>query len=112
MGCTRAALVALLAAQLVFCQKFPVKSHRLANGMKVLVQEDHRIPSVAMHLFFRVGSLNEQPGAVGISHFLEHMMFNGAAKYGPKQFDIQMERAGGSNNAYTTHDLTVYTDTF
>ena len=39
-------------------------------------------------------------------------MFNGAKKYGPKQFDVQMEKSGGNNNAYTTHDLTVYTDWF
>jgi zinc protease len=80
--------------------------------MKVIVEEDHDIPNVAMYLFFKVGSRNERPGITGISHFFEHMMFNGAKKYGPKQFDIQLEKAGGRNNAYTTRDLTVYTDFF
>ena len=80
--------------------------------MKVLVEEDHNIPSVALYFFFKVGSRNERPGATGLSHFFEHMMFNGAAKYGPKQFDQQMDRAGGSNNAYTSEDMTVYTDWF
>jgi zinc protease len=89
-----------------------VKTIALANGMKVLVQEDHAIPSVAMYFFFRVGSRNEQPGTTGLSHFFEHMMFNGAKKYGPKQFDVQMEKAGGNNNAYTSTDVTVYTDWF
>ena len=51
--------------------------------------------------FYKVGSRNERPGITGISHFFEHMMFNGAKKYGPKQFDIEMEKAGGHNNAYT-----------
>lgn len=70
------------------------------------------MPNVALYLFFKVGSRNERPGVTGISHFFEHMMFNGAKKYGPKQFDIQMEKAGGRNNAYTSRDVTVYTDWF
>src|SRR5215510_11128550 len=89
-----------------------VESKVLTNGMKVIVQEDHAIPNVAMYFFFRVGSRNERPGITGISHFFEHMMFNGAKKYGPKQFDVQMEKAGGNNNAYTSTDVTVYTDWF
>jgi zinc protease len=102
---------------LLFCaamqaQEAQVKSATLANGMKVLVQEDHNIPSVAMYFFYRIGSRNERPGITGISHFFEHMMFNGAEKYGPKQFDNEMEKAGGNNNAYTTEDVTVYTDWF
>ena len=80
--------------------------------MKLIIEEDHDIPNVAMYLFYKVGSRNERPGITGISHFFEHMMFNGAKKYGPKQFDIEMEKAGGHNNAYTTRDVTVYTDWF
>src|SRR5919112_5697101 len=83
-----------------------VTTATLENGMKVLVEEDHNIPNVGMYLFYKIGSRNEVPGTTGISHYFEHMMFNGAKKYGPKQFDIQMEKAGGANNAYTTHDLT------
>ena len=89
-----------------------VKTHMLDNGMKILVQEDHNIPNVAMYFFYRIGSRNERPGITGISHFFEHMMFNGAKKYGPKQFDNAMEKAGGNNNAYTSRDVTVYTDWF
>jgi zinc protease len=80
--------------------------------MKVIIEEDHDIPNVALYLFYKVGSRNERPGITGISHFFEHMMFNGAKKYGPKQFDIEMEKAGGNNNAYTSNDVTVYTDWF
>ena len=61
----------------------------------MIVEEDHDIPNVAMYFFYKVGSRNERPGTTGISHFFEHMMFNGAKKYGPKQFDIEMEKAGG-----------------
>ena len=89
-----------------------IKTQTLANGMKVIVQEDHAIPNVAMYFFYKVGSRNEHPGATGVSHFFEHMMFNGAKKYGPKEFDRNMERNGGSNNAYTSNDVTVYTDWF
>lgn len=106
-------LFAFLAlATLALPQQIPVKKHTLANGMTVLIHEDHDIPNVALYFFFKVGSRNEAPGTTGLSHFFEHMMFNGAKKYGPKQFDIQMENNGGNNNGYTTHDFTAYTDFF
>lgn len=89
-----------------------VQRFTLKNGMTFLVLEDHSIPNANMYLFWRVGSRNEYPGITGLSHFFEHMMFNGAKRYGPKQFDRTMEAAGGSNNAYTTEDVTVYTDWF
>ena len=65
-----------------------------------------------MYSFYKVGSRNEHPGITGLSHFFEHMMFNGAKKYGPKEFDRKMEFNGGANNAYTTENVTVYTDWF
>ena len=91
---------------------YGVKMLKLKNGMKVIVQEDHSIPNVAMYTFYRIGSRNERPGTTGLSHFFEHMMFNGAKKYGPKAFDQTLEAAGGSNNAYTSNDVTVYQDWF
>jgi zinc protease len=93
-------------------QSFEVKTHTLKNGMKILVQEDHSIPSATMYIFYRIGSRNERPGTTGLSHFFEHMMFNGAKKYGPGEFDRVMEAAGGRNNAYTSYDVTVYQDWF
>ena len=89
-----------------------VKTFTLKNGIQVIVLEDHSIPNIAMYLFYKVGSRNEYTGITGISHFFEHMMFNGAKKYGPKQFDITMEANGGANNAYTSKDITVYSDWF
>lgn len=80
--------------------------------MKFLVLEDASIPNANMYIFYRVGSRNEHPGITGLSHFFEHMMFNGAKKYGPKLFDQTMEYNGGSNNAYTREDVTVYTNWF
>lgn len=89
-----------------------VKTFTLKNGMEFMVLEDDSIPNANMYLFWKVGSRNEVPGITGLSHFFEHMMFNGAKKYGPKQFDRVMEANGGANNAYTTEDVTVYTDWF
>ncbi|MGS0681508.1 M16 family metallopeptidase [Shewanella sp. 125m-7] len=89
-----------------------IQSFTLDNGMKIMVLEDSSIPNANMYLFWKVGSRNEVPGITGISHFFEHMMFNGSKKYGPKMFDRTMEAAGGANNAYTTENLTVYTDWF
>jgi zinc protease len=106
-----AALLALSALSGA-AQQLPVSTYTLSNGMRLLVHEDHNIPNVALYLFFKVGSRNEHTGATGLSHFFEHMMFNGAKKYGPKQFDIEMEKRGGRNNAWTNRDVTVYTDWF
>jgi zinc protease len=89
-----------------------VKTFTLKNGMKFIVVEDNSIPNANMYLFYKVGSRNEYQGITGLSHFFEHMMFNGAKKYGPKMFDRTMEFNGGSNNAYTTNDVTVYTNWF
>ncbi len=108
----RALIPVLLLTALLRAQPAEVQTATLTNGMKVLVEEDHNIPNVAMYFFFRIGSRNEHPGTTGLSHFFEHMMFNGAKKYGPKEFDNQMEKNGGNNNAYTTEDTTVYTDWF
>ena len=105
-------LSALVLPQRAATQNFDIKEHSLKNGMKVLVQEDPSIPNVALYTFFHVGSRNEHEGITGLSHFFEHMMFNGAKKYGPGQFDKTMEEAGGNNNAYTSNDLTVYQDWF
>ncbi len=91
---------------------FPVATKTLKNGMKVLVQSDHSIPNVAFYIFYRIGSRNEHPGTTGLSHFFEHMMFNGAKKYGPGELDKVMEANGGENNAYTNQNLTVYQDWF
>ena len=105
-------LILFVSSAAVRAQSFDVQTHTLKNGMKILVQRDASIPNVALYVFYRVGSRNERPGTTGLSHFFEHMMFNGAKKYGPGQFDQVMESAGGSNNAYTSNDVTVYQDWF
>ena len=89
-----------------------VKTFTLPNGMKFIVLESTTIPNATMYTFWKVGSRNEVPGTTGLSHFFEHMMFNGSKNYGPKMFDNTMEANGGRNNAYTSNDVTVYQDWF
>jgi zinc protease len=91
---------------------FPVHEHSLKNGLQIRLLQDRSLPVCTLYSFFRVGSRNERPGLTGISHLFEHMMFNGSKKYGPKEFDRRLEAAGGSSNAYTSHDLTAYYEDF
>ena len=89
-----------------------VHAWRLTNGMQVIIWPVHHIPNVALNLWVRVGSRNEQPGITGLAHFLEHMMFNGTRTRAPGEFDRLMEAQGGANNAFTSDDVTVYEDWF
>lgn len=107
-------LIFIISASSLFAQIKADDIHTLVlrNGMKVMVLEKTTIPNANMYLFWKVGSRNEYPGITGISHFFEHMMFNGAKKYGPKEFDRVMEANGGANNAYTSENITAYTNWF
>jgi zinc protease len=84
----------------------------LGNGLKIILLEDHSVPVISYQTFFRVGSRNERPGITGISHFMEHMMFNGTEKYGPQEFDRVLEANGGYSNAFTSKNLTAYYEDF
>lgn len=85
---------------------------KLPNGLTIRLLPSHEVPTCSFYTFFKVGSRNERPGITGISHLFEHMMFNGAKKYGPGQFDKVLESNGGTSNAYTSTDLTVYYEDF
>ncbi len=89
-----------------------VVTRALPNGLRVRLLADRNTPTVSYYTFFQVGSRNERIGTTGISHLFEHMMFNGAAKYGPKEFDRVLESRGGSSNAYTSNDVTAYYEDF
>ena len=89
-----------------------VKAHTLPNGLRVRLLPERSAPTVSYYTFFQVGSRNEKLGTTGISHLFEHMMFNGAAKYGPKEFDRVLESRGGHSNAYTSNDVTAYYEDF
>lgn len=87
---------------------FPIERHVLPNGLVVLTHEDHAVPSLTLWQWYRTGSRLEHPGITGISHFLEHMMFNGSPHVAPREFDAQLESHGGSANAFTERDYTSY----
>ena len=89
-----------------------IVSKTLTNGLKIIVWPDHDIPNANYYTFYKVGSRNEYPGITGLAHYFEHMMFNGTTRRAPGEFDRTMEAAGGSNNASTSNDLTIYTDWF
>ncbi len=85
--------------------------HKLANGMKVLVQEDHRSPVMVSQVWYKVGSSYEPGGITGISHMLEHMMFKGTDKHAVGEFSRIIAENGGDENAFTGQDYTAYFQT-
>jgi zinc protease len=80
----------------------------LANGLQVVVIENHRAPVVTHMVWYRVGAADEVPGKTGIAHFLEHLMFKGTKTVPPSGFSQIVARLGGSENAFTTEDYTAY----
>ena len=81
---------------------------RLANGLTVLVREDHRFPIVSTRLYVHAGSAYEKPEWAGISHLLEHMVFKGTERRPKGEISREVEGAGGYMNAATSFDYTVY----
>ena len=86
------------------------KKFTLANGLKVIISENRKLPIFSFLTFYDVGGRFEsrKDGTTGATHFLEHMMFKGAKKFGPGEFEKIIESNGGRSNAYTTFDSTVY----
>jgi predicted Zn-dependent peptidase len=101
-----------VAALAAYTQQIDTKEFTLKNGLKVVLVEDHTVPSVCFATAYHVGSRNERPGITGISHLFEHMMFNGSKKYKPTEFDKILEGGGGYSNAYTSNDITFYYEEF
>lgn len=85
--------------------------YMLDNGLKILVQEDHRAPVAVTQVWYKVGASYEHDGLTGISHMLEHMMFKGTEKLSPGEFSRIISENGGSENAFTGADYTAYFET-
>ncbi|TLD47478.1 MAG: putative zinc protease [Accumulibacter sp.] len=107
MRCT--SLIALLLAltTAVAAQANP-HERQLANGLRVIVKEDRRAPTVAHMVWYRAGSMDEISGRTGVAHVLEHMMFKGTPTAGPGEFNRRVAAAGGRDNAFTSRDYTAY----
>ena len=95
--------------------KLPVikyETYTLPNGLKVITHEDHRLPLVAVDLWYHVGALNERPGRTGFAHLFEHMMFEGSEHVGEKAHFKYVEGAGATDiNGTTNFDRTNYFET-
>lgn len=88
------------------------QKYTLKNGMDVILHEDHRLPLVAVNIWYHVGPANERPGRTGFAHLFEHMMFEGSQHVGPKAHFRYLEGAGASDiNGTTEFDRTNYFET-
>jgi zinc protease len=108
-------LAILLAASQVYAGDIrlsvPYTRFALPNGLTVIVHEDHTTPTVAINLWYHVGSAREKPGRTGFAHLFEHIMFEGSKDVPEGKFDQWLEAAGGENNGSTNGDRTNYYET-
>ena len=84
----------------------------LANGLRLLMVEDHQSPVINLEVWYHVGSKDEHAGQTGFAHLFEHLMFDGTTNLSPDEFSNYIVRSGGQDNAYTTEDATVFWETF
>ncbi|MDO9421816.1 MAG: pitrilysin family protein [Herminiimonas sp.] len=102
----------LLAGSIILATSFAhaaqTEEFTLKNGMKIIVNEDHRAPTVAHMIWYRVGAVDERNGTTGVAHALEHMMFKGTKKLKVGEFSKRVAELGGRENAFTSKDYTAY----
>lgn len=103
----RQLIVALLALAAATAWANPYEK-TLANGLRIIVQEDHRAPTAVHMVWYRAGSMDEVDGTSGVAHVLEHMMFKGTKNLKPGEFNKRVAAAGGRDNAFTSLDYTAY----
>ena len=82
--------------------------YMLANGLKIVVKEDHRSPVVISQIWYKAGSIDELNGTTGVAHVLEHMMFKGTKNVSSGEFSKKIAAIGGRDNAFTSRDFTGY----
>ncbi len=99
------ALLALLVSSGAFAT---THEFTLANGLKLIVKEDHRSPVVISQIWYKAGSIDELNGTTGVAHVLEHMMFKGTLAVPGGEFSRRIAAAGGRENAFTSRDYTAY----
>lgn len=91
--------------------KIPFETYKLPNGLTVVLSEDHTTPTVAVNVWYYVGSKNEMPGRTGFAHLFEHVMFTGSGHVPYGLHDKLTEGVGGGNNGSTNNDRTNYYET-
>lgn len=112
----RITAVLMVLATLSYAQtdtklKISYTSFKLPNGLTVILHEDHSVPTVAVNVWYHVGSGNEKTGRTGFAHLFEHIMFEGSGHVKEGDFDNLLEAAGGNNNGSTNSDRTNYYET-
>jgi len=88
-----------------------LKEATFANGVKLIVEEDHSAPVAMVQVWLKVGGRDELPGKTGLAHVFEHMMFKGSKKLGPGEYSRRIAAMGGNDNAFTSWDYTAYFQT-
>jgi zinc protease len=122
LSCLAAALVLLWGCRassptpadsaVIAIPQIVIEKHRLDNGLDVLLVEDHRLPRIAVNVWYHVGPVNEEPGRTGFAHLFEHMMFQQSRHVPPDQLFKMLEEAGASDiNGTTSFDRTNYFET-
>lgn len=109
-------LAAPLSAQTLHSDARPPElrftTHKLSNGLEVILLEEHSVPVVNLQMWYHVGGKDERPGHTGFAHLFEHLMFKGSAHVGPDEHSRIIEAAGGFDNAETNDDTTDFFETF
>ncbi|HEU4796223.1 MAG TPA: pitrilysin family protein [Pyrinomonadaceae bacterium] len=112
--------ITLLAAVLTLCclaqtslaqVNIPFETYKLPNGLTVILSVDRATPTVAVNVWYHVGSKNEAPGRTGFAHLFEHVMFTGSGHVPYGLHDKLTEGVGGGNNGTTNNDRTNYYET-
>jgi zinc protease len=107
-----AVLITCCLAQTAAAQlKIPFETYKLPNGLTVILSRDNTTPTVAVNIWYHVGSKNETPGRTGFAHLFEHVMFTGSGHVPYGLHDKLTEGVGGGNNGSTTNDRTNYFET-
>ena len=98
----------VIAAQPAAADLFDAQSFTLPNGLQVVVLPNHRAPVVFQMIAYKVGAADGLPGKNGVAHFLEHLMFKATSKLQAGQFTKEVDRRGGTDNAFTNQDMTAF----
>jgi zinc protease len=102
----------IFASQKITIPDIPYEKYKLKNGLEVILSEDHKLPLVAVYVFYHVGPANERPGRTGFAHLFEHFMFDGSMHVGQKAHFKILEAAGARQvNGTTDLDHTKYFET-
>ena len=106
--CRLPAFMFMLASLISFEVFANPHEYMLANGLKIIVKEDHRSPVVISQIWYKAGSIDELNGTTGVAHVLEHMMFKGTKNISSGEFSKKIAAVGGRDNAFTSRDYTGY----